>query len=80
MKEIRGVCFLHSETRTEGGWWAVQEDGFETDSGHWKYEWLKYLENGDEFTVYNEDGSIVWSGIIIKTWGHLSRCSVGERS
>jgi hypothetical protein len=25
MKEIRGVCFLFSETGTEGGWWAVQE-------------------------------------------------------
>jgi len=64
MQEIKGVCFLHSETGTEGGWWAVQEDGFQTDSGHWKYEGLRNLENGDEFTVYDKDGGILWSGII----------------
>ena len=33
MKEMKGVCFLHSETGTEGGWWAVQEDGFADNDG-----------------------------------------------
>jgi hypothetical protein len=33
VKEMRGVCFLHSETGTEGGWWAMQEDGFVTEDG-----------------------------------------------
>jgi hypothetical protein len=28
MKEMKGVCFLFSDTGTEGGWWAMQEDGF----------------------------------------------------
>ena len=36
MKEMKGVCFLFSETGTEGGWWAMQEDGFVTEDGHWE--------------------------------------------
>jgi hypothetical protein len=36
MKEMKGVCFLLSETGTEGGWWVMQEDGFVTEDGHWK--------------------------------------------
>ena len=28
------------------------------------YEGLRSLENGDEFTVYDRAGSILWSGII----------------
>jgi hypothetical protein len=65
MKEMRGVCFLFSETGTEGGWWAIQEDGFLCEDGiHWKYEGLQYLKEGDDFTVYAEDGSVLWHGII----------------
>lgn len=64
MREIKGVCFLYSETGTEGGWWAVQEDGFETDDGHWKYEGLECLKEKDDFTVYADDGSILFHGII----------------
>jgi hypothetical protein len=52
MKEIKGICFLHSETGTEGGWWAMQEDGFVTEDGHWRYEGMQYLEEGDDFTVF----------------------------
>ena len=63
-KEIKGVCFLFSETGTEGGWWAVQEDGYTYPGGNWMYEGLRFLENGDEFTVYDKDGSAIWSGII----------------
>jgi hypothetical protein len=40
MKEMKGICLLFSETGTEGGWWATQEDGFVTADGHWKYEGL----------------------------------------
>jgi hypothetical protein len=36
MREMKGVCFLHSETGTEGGWWAIQEDGFGTEDGGWR--------------------------------------------
>jgi hypothetical protein len=46
MKEMKGVCFLFSETGTEGGWWAMQEDRFVTEDGHWSYEGLQYLKTG----------------------------------
>jgi hypothetical protein len=64
MKEMKGVCFLHSETGTEGGYWAMQEDGFVTRDGHWRYEGLQFLEEGDDFTVFAKDGSVLWHGII----------------
>lgn len=62
--EMRGVCFLSSETGTEGGWWAMQEDGFVTEDGHWRYEGLQYLKEGDDFTVYADDGSVLFHDII----------------
>jgi len=37
MKEMKGVCFLFTETGTEGGWWAMQEDGFVNEDGYWSY-------------------------------------------
>lgn len=64
MKEMKGVCCLFSETGTEGGWWVMQEDGFVTEDGHWRYDGLRYLENGDDFTVFAGDGSVLWHGII----------------
>ena len=62
--EMRGVCFLFSETGTEGGWWAMQEDGFVTEDGHWKYEGLQYLKEGDDFTVYADNGNVLFHDII----------------
>jgi hypothetical protein len=64
MKEMKGVCFFFSETGTEGGWCAMQEDGFVTEDGHWKYEGLQYLEEGDDFTVYADDGCVLFHGVI----------------
>ena len=64
MKEMKGVCFLFSETGTEGGWWSMQEDGFVTEDGHWKYEGLQELKDGDDFTVYADDGCVLFNGII----------------
>ena len=64
MKEMKGVCFLHSETGTEGGWWAIQEDGFADKDGNWSYEGLRCLEEGDDFTVFGDDGGVLWHGII----------------
>jgi len=64
MKEMKGVCFLHSETGTEGGWWAVQEDGFADNDGHWTYDGLRYLEARDDFTVYADDGRVIFHDII----------------
>lgn len=66
MKEIKGICFLFSETGTEGGWWAVQEDGFITQDGNWHYEGLQLLQEGDDFTVYAEDGGILFHGVVRK--------------
>ena len=65
MIEMKGEAHLFSETGTEGGWWAMQEDGFLCDDGiHWKYEGLRELKEGDDFTVYAEDGNVLWHGII----------------
>lgn len=64
MKEMKGVCFLFSETGTEGGWWAIQQDGFVDDDGDWRYEGMELLEEGDDFTVFDDDGSVLWQGII----------------
>ena len=55
---------LFTETGTEGGWWAMQEDGFARSDGHWMYEGIRYHEEGDDFTVYAEDGSVLFHGII----------------
>ena len=64
-KEMKGVAFLFSETGTEGGWWAMQEDGFLSEDGvHWSYKGLRQLKDGDDFTVYADDGSVLWHGII----------------
>jgi hypothetical protein len=65
-KEMKGVCFLHSETGTEGGWWAIQEDGFADKDGNWSYEGLRCLEEGDDFTVYGDNGSVLFHDIIYK--------------
>lgn len=64
MKEMKGVCFLYSETGTEGGWWAMQKDGFADHDGSWSYEGLRDLEEGDNFTVYADDGSVLFHGVI----------------
>lgn len=64
VQEMKGICFLHNETGTEGGWWAMQEDGFVTESGHWDYAGLRYLEEDDDFTVFADDGSVLWHGIV----------------
>lgn len=64
IKEMKGVCFLHSETGAEGGWWAMQEDGFATGEDQWSYAGLRNLEEGDDFTVYADDGRVLFHGII----------------
>ena len=59
MNEMQGVCFLFSETGTEGGWWAMREDGLAEGDGD-----LRSLEDGDDFTVYADDNSVLFHGII----------------
>jgi hypothetical protein len=58
-EQLNGTLLLHSETGTEGGYWALQEDDCEG------YEGLHTLQTGDYLTVYNDLGSdIVWSGYV----------------
>ena len=64
VKEIKGVCFLFSETGTEGGWWAVQDERFIAEDGFWSYEGLNCLLEDDELTVYAEDGTVLFHGIV----------------
>ena len=82
MKEMRGICFLLSETGTEGGWWAMQEDGFVTEDGCWSHEGLRSLEDGDDFTVYASDGGVLFHGVICHdtTTGSVPRQVVRDGS
>jgi len=68
VREIHGITLLFSETGTEGGWWAVMEDGLKG------YAALHYLEEGDDFTVYAGDGSVLWHGMIRKDEKTSRRC------
>ncbi len=56
---LRGVLFFWSETGTEGGYWALQDDCYPKS-----YDGLHVLEDGDYLKVFNEDGSIRWEGVI----------------
>lgn len=57
-RPIHGVCFLYTQSATVGGWWAVQEDRYPA------YVGLRLLDEGDDLTVYADDGSVLWNGII----------------
>ncbi len=59
IKEVKGVCLLFTETGMEGGRWAMQEE-----NGRWKYEGRQYLEEGEDLTVYGDDGGVLFNGII----------------
>jgi hypothetical protein len=72
METIKGTLSLHSETGTEGGYWAIQDERFITPPvegsdwpyPHWSYDGLKYLEDGDSLKIFNPDGTIYWEGTI----------------
>ena len=59
---LKGRCYFFSETGTEGGYWAFQEDGCDPRS----YDGLHILENGDRLTVFNPRNrkQKIWSGVI----------------
>jgi len=69
---MRGVCTFHSETGTEGGYWAFQDEQFiepptkDMPSGRWSYDGLHLLEDGDQLTIYSKGSPrlVEWSGII----------------
>lgn len=63
---MTGVCYFHSETGTEGGFWAFQDaQHIDPSSGKWSYDGLHILRNGDRLQIYSkESGMLVWSGVI----------------
>jgi len=67
---IHGKLHLHSETGTEGGWWAIQDERFiqppTADWPHerWSYDGLHYLRDGDHLKIFSPDGSVYWEGEI----------------
>jgi hypothetical protein len=76
-KVIRGTLFLWSETGTEGGYWALQDEqhivencecphGYPPDAPHkhWSYDGLVVLEDGDHLKIFDEGGDIYWEGWI----------------
>ncbi len=62
---LRGLCHFHSETGTEGGYWAFQDSQYISD-GSWSYKGLHLLEDGDYLTIYDKRDlhRMVWSGVI----------------
>lgn len=43
---------------------VLPNDGFVGADGYWSYGGLRYLEEGDDFTVYAKNGSVLWHGIV----------------
>lgn len=54
---IEGELYDFFMTGTEGVIWSVQEPGR-------GFEGLHEIKAGDALTVYSEDGSVRWSGVI----------------
>ncbi len=75
-KPLQGVCYFHSETGTEGGFWAFQDNAFIFPSelgshrGAWLREGLHLLKAGDRLTIYAKDEPtrVVWTGVIEFVW------------
>jgi len=84
-RALHGCLYFHSETGTEGGWYAFFDDahahrGQVGDPCPWsnpdcpvmlglhfqhrRYEGLHRLRNGDHLTVWEENGTIVFDGIV----------------
>lgn len=77
---VWGTCFFHSETGTEGGYWAVQDIKGVRDpasgGGAWTYFGMVPLESGDELTIYTPESvmrrrggkagfTMDWSGEVV---------------
>lgn len=61
IKEYVGKLTSWFETGCEGTYWMLQSD---VKSPYLLYECLVSLDNGDHLTIYGEDNSVVWEGII----------------
>jgi len=68
METIKGTLFLYSETGTEGGYWAIQDEKFigkrDDGSPYWSYDGLHPLRDGDHLKIYHPDGTLLWEGDI----------------
>jgi hypothetical protein len=65
---FKGVVHFYTETGTEGGYWAFQDERFITkvDPPKWSYEGLHILKDGDHLTIFSKENpnEIVWDGTI----------------
>jgi len=67
---LRGVCYFHSETGTEGGYWAFAEKKYKyvSPEGYegWAYEGLHILKDGDYLKIFSLGNPtvVVWEGTI----------------
>ena len=65
---IRGTLHLYSETGTEGGYWAIQDERFittrEDGTEHWSYDGLHPLRDGDYLKIIDPNGETYWEGRI----------------
>src|SRR5437867_1927106 len=66
MEEYSGWLHIYSEQGMEGGFvWALQDERFAMcRGGGWSQAGTVFLENGDELTVYEDNGKVLWSGKI----------------
>ena len=70
IKSIDGVCYFHSETGTEGGYWAFQDRRFINESSvfgrQYDYTGLHILSDGDYLRIFDMINAdiIIWEGII----------------
>ena len=72
LQQFKGVLHLFSETGTEGGYWALQDERFITKGEgvpfgeQWSYDGLHILEDGDNLKIYSKEKpeAAVWEGEI----------------
>ncbi|MDP3990571.1 MAG: hypothetical protein Q8Q01_05200 [archaeon] len=66
---LEGKLHLHSETGTEGGYWAFQDSQYIFFKDRWSYERLHILVDGDQLSIFNPDDKdkIIWSVVITLT-------------
>jgi hypothetical protein len=71
-RPLRGLLHFWSETGTEGGYWAFQDERFidpasrDWPFGRWRYEGLWVLKDGDELAIFDKYNPRreIWRGAI----------------
>jgi len=60
---LEGVLTFHSETGTEGGYWAFQDSRYIIDEDNWDQKGLYVLRDMDYLMIFDpETKKEVWSG------------------